>query len=109
MLLKDSEDTIVMPANCSDKISSNLNNGGLSPINENHENEILHKNLCSVPKSINSSKISPCTSPFPTVNISPENVLPYNLADRQQTLRYPSNETCFDDLCILEPKPAPHE
>lgn len=109
MLLKDSDDTIVMPASCSDKISSNLN-GELNPVNENHENEILHHNLCLTPKSLNSTEISPSTSPNPTVNISPENIAPYNIADRQRKLRYPSQDTCYeDDLYILEPKPAPHE
>lgn len=109
MLLKDSDDTIVMPANCSDKISSNLN-GVLNPINGNHENDILHHKLCSMPKSLSSTETSPTTSPFPTVNISPENIVPYNIADRQRKLRYSSHDTCYeDDLYILEPKPAPHE
>lgn len=105
MLLKDSEDTIVMPANCSDKISSNLNEH-LNPINGNNENEILHHKLCSMPKSLNSTE----TSSSPTVNIIPENIVPYNIADRQRKLRYTSHDTCYeDDLYILEPKPAPHE
>lgn len=107
MLLKDSDDTIIMPANCSEKITSNLNEH-LSPINENHENEILHNKLCSMP---NTTEISPSTSPSPTVNIIPEKIVPYNIVDRQQKLRYTSHDdTCYeDDLYILEPKPAPHE
>lgn len=109
MLLKDSDDTISMPDNCSDKIASNINEV-LNPINENHENDILHHKLCSIPNSLSSTEISPSTSPFPTVNISPENVLPYNLADRQRKLRNSSHDTCYeDDLYIIEPKPAPHE
>ncbi len=110
MLLKDSDDTIVMPsANCSDKISSNLN-GESNPINENNENDMLNHKLCSMSKSLNTSEISPSTSPLPTVNTSPENGVPYNIADRQQKMRYSSHDTCFeDDLYILEPKPAPHE
>lgn len=107
MLLKDSEDTIAMPANCSDKISSNEH---LNPMNGNHENEILHHKLCSMPKSLNSTETSPSTSPSPTVNIIPENIVPYNIVDRQRKLRYTSHDTCYeDDLYILEPKPAPQE
>ncbi|XP_037026081.1 cytosolic purine 5'-nucleotidase-like isoform X1 [Bradysia coprophila] len=106
MLLKDSDDTIVMPANCSDKVSSNLN-GVLSPINGNHENDILKHNLCSMSPCSNSSE----TLPLPTVNdASPENIVPYNVADRQRILRHTSHDTCYeDDLYILEPKSAPHE
>lgn len=105
MLLKDSDDTIVMPANCSDKVSPNLN-GELSPINGNHDNDILQHNLCSMSKCPNSSE----AIPFPTVNLSPENTVPYNIADRQRILRNSSHDTCYeDDLYIHEPKSAPHE
>lgn len=104
MLLKDSDDTIVMPSNCSDKVSSQLNDE-LSPINCNHENDLLHHNLCSMSKCLSSSK------PFSNMNASPENVaVPYDIADRQRVLRNSSHDTCYeDDLYIQAPKSAPHE
>lgn len=103
MLLKESDDTIVMPANCNDnKISSNLN-GESNLLNENHESDILHNQLCSMPKSLNSSEISPSTPPsVPTVNISPDD---NNVPDRQRKYG-----TCHkDDTYKIEPRPASHE
>lgn len=107
MLLKENDDTIGMAASCSsDKLSSNLS-GEL--INENNDTDMLHDKLCSMPKSTNSSENSPSTSPFPTVNVSPENIVPYKTAYRQ-TCKDLSNDTCHkDEVYKLEPKPASHE